>query len=156
MFRLFIRFTNYILKLVLEKVKHFLELILKNIFCNARKVDITMILAFDKIKELADKQGISLNTLEERLGYSTNYLYSLKKGNPKSDRLQEIADYFNVSTDYLLGRTDNPKIASDNDDATVDLKKAVAGSMAFDGKPLTEDEINYLADVFEAQLKMKK
>ena len=36
-----------------------------------------MILAFDKIKELADKQGISLNTLEERLGYSTNYLYSL-------------------------------------------------------------------------------
>lgn len=156
MFRLFIRFTNYILKLVLEKVKYFLELILKIFFCNARKVDITMILAFDKIKELADKQGISLNTLEERLGYSTNYLYSLKKGNPKSDRLQEIADYFNVSTDYLLGRTDNPRIASDNDDATVDLKKAVAGSMAFDGKPLTEDEINYLADVFEAQLKMKK
>lgn len=115
-----------------------------------------MILAFDKIKELADKQGISLNTLEERLGYSTNYLYSLKKGNPKSDRLQEIADYFNVSTDYLLGRTDNPKIASDNEDTTVDLKKAVACSMAFDGKPLTEDEINYLADVFEAQLKMKK
>lgn len=156
MFRLFIRFTNYILKLVLEKVKYFLELILKIFFCNARKVDITMILAFDKIKELADKQGISLNTLEERLGYSTNYLYSLKKGNPKSDRLQEIADYFNVSTDYLLGRTDNPKIASDNEDTTVDLKKAVAGSMAFDGKPLTEDEINYLADVFEAQLKMKK
>ena len=56
-----------------------------------------MILAFDKIKELADKQGISLNTLEERLGYSTNYLYSLKKGNPKSDRLQEIADYFNLT-----------------------------------------------------------
>ncbi|MGT2743671.1 helix-turn-helix domain-containing protein [Streptococcus plurextorum] len=72
-----------------------------------------MFLAFDRIKELADKQAISLNVLEERLGYSTNYLYSLKRGNPKSDRLQEIADYFNVSTDYLLGRTDNPRIASD-------------------------------------------
>ena len=85
-----------------------------------------------------------------------NSNYTKKNKKPSAERLQLIADYFNVSTDYLLGRTDNPKIASDNDDATVDLKKAVAGSMAFDGKPLTEDEINYLADVFEAQLKMKK
>ena len=38
-----------------------------------------MFLAFDRIKELADKQKISLNILEEKLGYSTNYLYSLKK-----------------------------------------------------------------------------
>ena len=156
MFRLFIRFTNYILKLVLEKVEHFLELILKNIFCNARKVDITMILAFDKIKELADKQGISLNTLEERLGYSTNYLYSLKKGNQKSDRLQEIADYFNVSTDYLLGRTDNPRIAS-NDTAseytTEDLRKMARNAKTFDGKPLTDEDVEAITNIIEIYLK---
>lgn len=116
----------------------------------------TMFSTFEKIKELAKRRGISLQKVAEDLGFSVNYLYTLKEKTPKSDRLQEIADYFNVSTDYLLGRTDNPKIASEKDDATVDLKKAVAGSMAFDGKPLTEDEINYLADVFEAQLKMKK
>ena len=85
-----------------------------------RKVEISMFLAFDRIKELADKQKISLNILEEKLGYSTNYLYSLKKGNPKSDRLQEIADYFGVSTDYLLGRTDNPNIADSQNDPAVD------------------------------------
>ena len=121
-----------------------------------RKADISMFSTFEKIKELSKKQGVSLQKVAEDLGFSVNYLYTLKEKTPKSDRLQEIADYFNVSTDYLLGRTDNPKIASDNEEATVDLKKAVAGSMAFDGKPLTEDEINYLADVFEAQLKMKK
>ena len=85
-----------------------------------RKVEISMFLAFDRIKELADKQKISLNILEEKLGYSTNYLYSLKKGNPKSDRLQEIADYFGVSTDYLLGRTENPNIADSQNDPAVD------------------------------------
>ena len=155
MFRLFIRFTNYILKLVLEKVKHFLELILKIFFCNARKVDITMILAFDKIKELADKQGISLNTLEERLGYSTNYLYSLKKGNPKSDRLQEIADYFNVSTDYLLGRTDNPRIASDEvaGYTTEDLRKMARNAKTFDGKPLTDEDVEAITNIIEIYLK---
>lgn len=121
-----------------------------------RKVVKSMFSTFERIKELAKARGITLGALEEKLGLSRNSIYTIKNKKPSAERLQLIADYFNVSTDYLLGRTDNPKIASDNDDATVDLKKAVAGSMAFDGKPLTEDEINYLADVFEAQLKMKK
>ena len=121
-----------------------------------RKVVKSMFSTFERIKKLAQARGITLGALEEKLGLSRNSIYTIKNKKPSAERLQLIADYFNVSTDYLLGRTDNPKIASDNDDATVDLKKAVAGSMAFDGKPLTEDEINYLADVFEAQLKMKK
>ncbi|HEM2714213.1 TPA: helix-turn-helix transcriptional regulator [Streptococcus suis] len=72
-----------------------------------------MFSTFEKIKELCRKKGISLNQLEEKLGFSQNYIYSMKKGNPKVENLQKIADYFHVSTDYLLGRTDNPRIASD-------------------------------------------
>lgn len=71
-----------------------------------------MFSTLEKIKELAKSRGISLAKLEESLGYSTNYFYTLKTKTPNSDRLQEIADYFNVSTDYLLGRTDNPNVAS--------------------------------------------
>lgn len=69
---------------------------------------------YEKIKELADNRGISLMKLEEDLGYSRNTLYKLKSQKPNAERISEIADYFNVSTDYLLGRTDNPAIASDN------------------------------------------
>lgn len=69
---------------------------------------------FEKVRELARKKGLSLNQVEEKLGYSKNTLYSLKRQKISSDRLQEIADYFNVSTDYLLGRTDNPAIANDD------------------------------------------
>lgn len=68
---------------------------------------------FEKIKELCQKRGLSINSLEETLGYSRNTIYSMKSKKPNAERLQEIADYFNVSTDYLLGRTDNPRIASD-------------------------------------------
>lgn len=68
---------------------------------------------FEKIKELCQKRGISINSLEETLGYSRNTIYSMKSKKPNAERLQEIADHFNVSTDYLLGRTDNPRIASD-------------------------------------------
>ena len=69
---------------------------------------------FEKVRELAKKQGLSLNQVEEKLGYSKNTLYSLKRQKVSSERLQEIADYFNVSTDYLLGRTENPAIAKDD------------------------------------------
>ncbi|HFI0699884.1 TPA: helix-turn-helix domain-containing protein [Streptococcus suis] len=80
-----------------------------------------MFSTFEIVKELCKKHGISLNALEEKLGYSRNALYKLKTQKPSAERLQEIADYFNVSTDYLLGRTDNPRIASDEqNDPSVD------------------------------------
>lgn len=117
-----------------------------------------MFLAFDRIKELADKQGISLNILEERLGYSTNYLYSLKKGNPKSDRLQEIADYFSVSTDYLLGRTDNPAIAGEPETfyfegQEVDVEQLASTAMRFNGKPLTDEDKKAIQNIIEIYLR---
>ncbi|HFI0217950.1 TPA: helix-turn-helix domain-containing protein [Streptococcus suis] len=68
---------------------------------------------FEKIKELCKQRGITLIQLEETLGYSRNTLYKLKTQKPNAERIAEIADYFNVSTDYLLGRTDNPNIAQE-------------------------------------------
>lgn len=73
-----------------------------------------MFQTFDRIKELAKKQGLSINLLEEKLGYSRNTIYNLKNSKPSTERISEIADYFHVSTDYLLGRTENPVIAKDD------------------------------------------
>ena len=69
---------------------------------------------FKKIKELAKKRGKSLGQVEEDLGYGRNTLYKIKNSTPNAERIAEIANYFNVSTDYLLGRTDNPSIAKDD------------------------------------------
>ena len=59
---------------------------------------------YDRIKFLANKRKISLNQVEEQMGYSKNTLYKLKYQKPGAERLEQIADYFNVTTDYLLGR----------------------------------------------------
>lgn len=80
---------------------------------NERNIDMT---TFERIKELAKKQGKSLNKVEEELGYGRNVLYRLKSSNPSAERLQEIANYFGVSVDYLLGRTDNPHNAESEDE----------------------------------------
>ena len=115
-----------------------------------------MFQTFDRIKELAKKQGLSINLLEEKLGYSRNTIYNLKNSKPSTERISEIADYFNVSTDYLLGRTDNPTIASNGDaSAPLDLRDIAAQSMLFDGKPLSEEDIDFITAVLEAHLKNK-
>lgn len=64
---------------------------------------------FERIKFLAKKHSKTMKQVTSDLGYSENYFYSLKSGKqPTAEKLKEIADYFNVSTDYLLSRTDNP------------------------------------------------
>lgn len=121
-----------------------------------RKGNMTMFSTLEKIKELAQKRGISLQKVAEDLGYSINYLYTLKEKTPKSDRLQEIADYFNVSTDYLLGRTDNPAIAKDDTIAgytSDDLRKMAENAKTFDGKPLTEEDIDAIQNIIEIYLR---
>lgn len=62
--------------------------------------------AFDRVKFLCEKRKITMVELEERLGFSRNSLYSWKKNNPSADKLTAVADFFNVSTDYLLGRVE--------------------------------------------------
>ena len=111
---------------------------------------------FEKVRELAKKQGLSLNQVEEKLGYSKNTLYSLKRQKVSSERLQEIADYFNVSTDYLLGRTDNPAISSDlvttADGRMVDLSNLRERIVLFDGKPLSDDDVDKIAQIIKLSL----
>ncbi|HEM2751720.1 helix-turn-helix domain-containing protein [Streptococcus suis] len=118
-----------------------------------------MSITFDRIKELAKKQGLSINSLEEKLGYSRNTLYSLKKQNASTDRMQEIADYLNVSLDYLLGRTDNPRIASDETEKfyfegkEVDVERLAGTAMRFNGKPLSDEDKKAIQNIIEIYLR---
>lgn len=114
-----------------------------------------MYTTFDRVKELSQKRGISLSKLEETLGLGKNSIYALKRNQPSAKRLQEIADYFNVSTDYLLGRTDNPKIASDEvaGYTTEDLRKMARNAKTFDGKPLTDEDVEAITNIIEIYLK---
>lgn len=123
-----------------------------------RKAVLSMLLTFERVKELAKKQGLSLNALEEKLGYSKNSLYSLKKQNVSIDRLEEIANFFQVSLDYLKGRTDNPKIASDEATGytTEDLRKMAKNAKTFDGKPLTDEDVDAITNIIEIYLKGRK
>lgn len=66
----------------------------------------------DRILELRKSHGLTQKQLADNAGLSEMALksYEGRRRKPAHDALLALADYFHVSTDYLLGRTDNPKL----------------------------------------------
>lgn len=107
--------------------------------------------AFNILKKLCDEQGISVNTLEERIDLSKNTLYSWKKSTPKGSNLVKVADYFNVSTDYLLGRTDKKYLElndSTNSDIDYKLQQMISS--------LNDEEKEFLLATLDNTLQLAK
>ena len=71
----------------------------------------------DRIKDLCRQKGISMNSLEKELGFATGYISKLDKSTPNSKYMQKIADFFEVSVDFLMtGEEKNPDTYYINDE----------------------------------------
>lgn len=68
-------------------------------------------------KDLADKFS---------LGESTIGMYERDEREPSFEFVRQLADFFNVTTDYLLGRTDHPN-PPEQDDIPEELKDPELG-----------------------------
>lgn len=100
---------------------------------------------FERIKSLAKKHSKTMKQVTLDLNYSENYFYTLKNGKqPSAEKLNEIADYFGVSVDYLLGREENTSLAEKH------------GMFAFDGEPVTDEEVEFLKSVLAAKRASEK
>ena len=66
---------------------------------------------FDRIENLMMENEMSQADLSRATGISTGLISQWKKRSqtPSSKKLAQIADYFDVSVDYLLGKTDIKK-----------------------------------------------
>ena len=65
-----------------------------------------------RLKQLRKKRKLSQQALATQLNINQNNISRYENGEREADydTLIILADYFNVSLDYLFGRTDNPKI----------------------------------------------
>jgi HTH-type transcriptional regulator, competence development regulator len=72
----------------------------------------------DRIRELREERNWSQREFAKRVGinYSVVNRIELGKRRVEDHELAKIADIFGVTTDYLLGRTDNPKGFASSDE----------------------------------------
>ncbi|WP_131100651.1 XRE family transcriptional regulator [Bacillus sp. SYJ] len=126
-----------------------------------------------KIAELRKNQKLSQYDLADKLGFSRGKLANYEQGQrePDYDTLKKIADFFEVSTDYLLGRTEKKELLStptsdlsekEERDIAKDLEKTLEQlenseeALMFDGEPIDEHTKEMIRISLENSMRMAK
>ena len=101
------------------------------------------------IKGVAKANAISTTKMLEDCQLNKNTLSSMQsRGSmPKADNLAKIADYLDVSVDYLLGRTDSPTVVNSHNTVNGSNNIIGNGSGNRTGNVLSEQE-SALMDIF--------
>jgi transcriptional regulator with XRE-family HTH domain len=65
-----------------------------------------------RVKELRINKNIKQSELGEIVGLTCTAISDIERARRTTtlEKLEALADYFEVSVDYLMGRTDNPKV----------------------------------------------
>ncbi|MCW1940177.1 helix-turn-helix domain-containing protein [Bacillus anthracis] len=125
-----------------------------------------------KIAELRKNQKLSQYDLADKLGFSRGKLANYEQGQrePDYDTLKKIADFFEVSTDYLLGRTEKKNCCLTRHQ-TYQRKKSVISqrfrktleqlenseeALMFDGEPIDEHTKEMIRISLENSMRMAK
>lgn len=123
----------------------------------------------ERISKLRKEKGMTQEELAKALNITRSALslYEIGKRDPDTETLKKIAEYFGVSIDYILGRTDLPN-AHIPDDYTQkykvtkrDLKQYEdfiqrAGAFFMDDQVAEEDKEKLFRDISEIFWKAKE
>ena len=86
---------------------------------------------YENVKQAAKAKGYSINKLEQELGFARSYISKFKNITPSVEKIQQIADFLEVSTDYLLSGEENK-----NDKYYLNDKTAQVAQEIFENKEL--------------------
>lgn len=116
----------------------------------------------EKIRTLARQRDLSLPQLEQELGLGNGTISRWRSSSPNTEKLQKIADYFQVSMDYLLGREqyltqkDEKDITKDLDNIMQKLTSGEDGPASYNGEELSPEAAELFRDELEIALKRLK
>ena len=120
---------------------------------------------YERLRLLAKKQGLSINDVEEKIGLGKNTLYSWKKKVPSGTNLTKVADFFGVTTDYLLGRTDTPEFTRRDERDVQNILKDMTEGLSNDsalaymkngGEEIDEEDAELLKASLENVIRQSK
>lgn len=121
-----------------------------------------------RLKQLRKERGLTQQELSKKVGIprSTIAGYETDVAEPDMAKISILANFFNVSSDYLLGHSDNPKTAEqlttkDEKDIAKTMKKLKERLMneeglMFEGEALSPETIELLLTEIEQQERIVK
>ena len=123
---------------------------------------------YETIKNLCEQHSIAVTALEKELGFGRGSIGKLRNGQTSAERLQKIADHFNVSVNYLMAgeeKNDDPHeltskderdIAKDMESIRNKLLNGSNGPLSYDGEPIPEEDAELLLGQIELMMRRLK
>lgn len=109
----------------------------------------------ERLRLLRKVNRLTMEEVGRRLGIAkSSYAgYESQERSPKIDTLIKLSKMYDVSTDYILGVTDDPDPKKDRRDMQEFLEK---GQLHWNGRPLTEDELEPIKKILELIVRDRK
>lgn len=95
---------------------------------------------YEQIKDIANQKKVSIARLERDLDLSNGSVSKWSINTPSIDKIEKVANYFNISIDYLLDR-ESPSNKNIEDDLTAFFRINTEG--------MSEDEVDTLKEELE-------
>lgn len=120
----------------------------------------------DRLQKLRKDKGLTQKDIADliKIAPSTVGMYEQGRRDPDTETLRILADYFNVSVDYLLGRTENTKQVSkdevpeeftDPEAARTYVKKhRIFASEGFNANKMDDEKILEFANALLEQMRL--
>lgn len=114
----------------------------------------------ERVQELCKRKGVTSQQAEIDLGFAKGSISKLNANLPTSKKLQKMAEYFNITVDYLMnGETDSKQGYYFNDETAAIAQEIFENKelrMLFDAsKDATPDDLKTVRDMMLA-LKRKE
>ncbi|MFD2254899.1 helix-turn-helix domain-containing protein [Lactococcus formosensis subsp. bovis] len=107
---------------------------------------------YERLQSLAKETNKSFNQIERELGYPRNALNAYKSGkSPSAKRTAELAKYFGVSTNYLIGNDEN-KVSNNLTNKENDLVAA----FRMESEDMSEEEQAEFNEALKDMMKLAK
>jgi len=107
-----------------------------------------------RLRKLREAKGLTQEELAKVINVSNKTISVYEKGgaDPSTETLLKLAQYFNVSVDYLLGHTDNPTPDHARKPTLEDEFPEVANVLRRSGKRLTPEDKKRIARIIKAAI----
>lgn len=119
----------------------------------------------ERIKELANAEGISLPVLESELGFGNGTIVKWDRSTPNAEKLNAVAQHFGVTMDYLMtGKEEAEKEPHLKPKDEKDIKGIIANTeqllkqdgLMFDGDPASPEAIDSILSAMQVGMEIAK
>lgn len=141
-----------------------MSIVLQKVFYVLRRYNVTV---YERIENLRKSRSLSQGKLEKELGFSNGSISKWKNSTPTYERIQKIADYFDVSVNYLMTGEVEPEkkenVLTHRDERDIEkilnqTKEQLLSQegLMFDGKPASQEAIDSILSAMQVGMELAK